>query len=74
MCTDRHHCIGKLEFILEEHRVQNKVIEEIKRLQKEGKTVVVISSNRAVKGVIAIEDEVRSDAQICHFFSTQNGY
>lgn len=63
VCTDRHHCIGKLEFILEEHNVSDEVIREIKRLQGEGKTVIVISSNKEVEGIIAIEDEVRAEAK-----------
>ncbi len=62
VCPDRHHCIGKLEFILEEHHVSNEVKAELSRLQSEGKTVIIVSSDKEVEGIIAIEDEVRSEA------------
>ncbi|CCB91192.1 putative cadmium-transporting ATPase [Waddlia chondrophila 2032/99] len=62
VCPDRHHCVGKLDFILEEHHVPEEVRSELSRLQNEGKTVIIVSSDRQVEGVIAIEDEVRSEA------------
>ncbi|MGK5594937.1 MAG: heavy metal translocating P-type ATPase [Parachlamydiaceae bacterium] len=62
VCYDRHHCIGKLQFIMEEHPVSDRVIESIERLQDQGKSVIVVSSNHEVEGLIALEDEVRSDS------------
>lgn len=62
-CTDRRHTIGKLEFILEEHHVPEDVKKELNRLQAEGKTVIIISTEKEVEGIIAIEDEVRTEAK-----------
>lgn len=62
VCDDKHHCIGKLQFILQEHKVPDYVIENIDRLQKEGKTVIVISTHKEVEGLIALLDEVRPDS------------
>lgn len=63
VCTDRRHSIGKLEFILEEHHVPEEVKQELQRLQEEGKTVIIISTEKEVEGIIAIEDEVRAEAK-----------
>lgn len=62
ICPDSSHTIGKLDFILEEHHVPNEVKSELTRLQNEGKTVIIVSSGKEVEGIIAIEDEVRSEA------------
>ena len=63
VCEDQHHCIGKLQFILEEHKVPTDVIELIDSYQNQGKTVVAISTNKEVEGIIALEDEVRPDSK-----------
>ena len=62
VCDDQHRCIGKLEFILEEHHVPEEVKEKIEELQNQGKTVIVISTHKEVLGVIALEDELRKDS------------
>ena len=59
VCSDRHHCIGKLPFIMEEHEVPPSVISEIDALLSQGKTAVVIATHKEVEGVIALTDEVR---------------
>ncbi|NGX43065.1 MAG: putative cadmium-transporting ATPase [Chlamydiae bacterium] len=62
VCYDRHRCVGKLEFILEEHHVPKEVIKEIEKLQGQGKTVIVISTHKEVVGLIALEDEIRPES------------
>lgn len=62
VCYDRHHCIGKLQFILEEHKVPDLVLKEIEKLQAKGLSVIVVSSHRQVKGLIALEDELREES------------
>lgn len=62
VCQDKHHCIGKLSFILEEHPVPQVIIDEIDMLQKQGKTPVVIATHHAVEGVIALTDEIRPES------------
>nr|WP_176454819.1 cation-translocating P-type ATPase [Criblamydia sequanensis]CDR35297.1 Cadmium-translocating P-type ATPase [Criblamydia sequanensis CRIB-18] len=63
VCEDKHHCIGKLEFILEEHHVPQEVIEKIDLLQKEGKTAILICTHKEVEGVIGLLDEVRPESK-----------
>jgi Cd2+/Zn2+-exporting ATPase len=62
VCDDKHHCIGKLQFILEEHEVPEDVIKQIDALQKEGKTVIVVATHKEIEGLIALVDEIRDDS------------
>jgi Cd2+/Zn2+-exporting ATPase len=62
VCSDKHHCLGKLPFILEEHPVPQIIINEIEELQNQGKTPVVIATHGGVEGVIALTDEIRPES------------
>lgn len=63
VCSDKHHCLGKLHFILEEHHVPEIIIKEIEELQKQGKTSVIIATHQEVEGVIALTDEIRPESE-----------
>ncbi len=63
VCDDKHHCIGKLEFILEEHRVSDEVIRKINLLQDEGKTAIVICTHKEVEGIIGLQDNIRPESK-----------
>lgn len=62
VCADKHHCVGKLPFILEEHVVPQEIIEEVEMLLSQGKTAVVIATHREIEGVIALTDEIRPES------------
>jgi len=63
VCYDKHHCIGKLPFITEEHAVQDEIVEKVESLQRMGKTSIVISSHGGVEGVIALSDEIKIESK-----------
>ena len=63
VCYDKHHCIGKLPFITEEHDVRDDIIEQVEILQQSGKTSIVISSHGGVEGVIALTDEIKTESR-----------
>ncbi len=63
VCYDKHHCIGKLPFISEEHHVQDEVVKAVEALQIQGKTSIVVSSNRSVEGIIALTDELKTESR-----------
>lgn len=63
VCFDKHHCIGKLPFISEEHAVQTEIVERVAELQKMGKTSIVVSSNHEVEGIIALTDEIKPESR-----------
>jgi Cd2+/Zn2+-exporting ATPase len=62
VCTDKHHCLGNLPFILEEHPVPQAIIDEVEVLLKQGKTAVIIATHREIEGVIALTDEIRPES------------
>jgi len=63
ICYDKHHCIGKLPFISEEHGVQIEVVQKVEELQAQGKTSIVVSSNDGVEGIIALTDEIKTESK-----------
>jgi Cd2+/Zn2+-exporting ATPase len=63
VCYDKHHCIGKLPFITEEHSVQQEVVSRVEELQRMGKTSIVVSSDEGVEGVIALTDEIKAESK-----------
>src|SRR5581483_8467444 len=63
VCYDRHHCVGKLAFITEEHAVQEEVVARVDALQRQGKTSIIISSDREVEGIIAVTDELKPESK-----------
>jgi Cd2+/Zn2+-exporting ATPase len=63
VCYDKHHCIGKLPFISEEHPVQDEVVRAVEALHLQGKTSIVISSGGNVEGVIALNDEIKAESK-----------
>ena len=63
ICYDKHHCIGKLPFITEEHSVQQEVVKKVEELQQQGKTSIVVSSNGGVEGIIALTDELKPESR-----------
>lgn len=63
VCLDRHHCLGNIEFITEEHHAAEEVVEQVEGFERQGKTTIVISDNRRVKGVIGVTDEIRKESK-----------
>ncbi len=63
VCFDKHHCIGKLPFISEEHEVQEEVVRQVEALQNQGKTSIVISNHGGVEGVIGLSDEIKAESK-----------
>ncbi|MBN8568044.1 MAG: cadmium-translocating P-type ATPase [Ignavibacteria bacterium] len=63
VCYDKHHCIGSLEFVTEEHEVRDEIVSQVETFQKQGKTTIVLSSDKDVKGVIALSDTVKPESK-----------
>ncbi|MFV0389933.1 MAG: heavy metal translocating P-type ATPase [Pyrinomonadaceae bacterium] len=62
VCYDSHYCIGKLPFVSEEHNVRDEVISIVDRLNGQGKSSIIASSDTEVKGIIALEDELKAES------------
>ncbi|MCL4353950.1 cadmium-translocating P-type ATPase [Patescibacteria group bacterium] len=63
VCTDKHHCVGNLKFISQEHAVEDEVIQQVETFEKQGKTTIIMSDNKKVTGVIGITDEIRGESK-----------
>ncbi len=62
VCDDKHHCIGNMKFIEEEHEITEEVENKVKEFEAQGKTAIIISVDNAIKGIIAVTDEIRSES------------
>ncbi|VVB75909.1 putative copper-exporting P-type ATPase A [uncultured archaeon] len=63
VCTSKHHCLGNLKFISQEHSVPKNVEGEIDKLEKEGKTVIISAEKKSVKGIVALSDTLRPESK-----------
>lgn len=63
VCVDKHHCLGSLRFITQEHTVGQEVVRQVESFEKQGKTTIVVSDGNKVTGVISITDEIREEAK-----------
>ncbi len=62
VCVDKHHCIGTLQFVMEEHKVDERVIKIVEQFEKEGKTAIVVTDDNKIEGVLGIVDEIRPES------------
>ena len=59
ICEDVEHCVGNLK-MMDAHNVSTREIaEDTEKLEKEGKTVVLVSEGKTVMGMLGISDTVR---------------
>ena len=65
VCEDSAHFLGSLKFIREQQniKVNREIIDKIDEYEKQGKTVIVMSENATIKGIIAITDKLREEAK-----------
>ncbi len=62
VCFDRHHCVGNIRFVTEEHDVAEEVLKKVEEFENQGKTAVVTSDHKRVNGIIALTDEIRKES------------
>lgn len=63
VCFDKHHCLGNIKFVSEEHYVSEEVLKKVEEFEKQGKTTIVMRDNKRVKGVIGVTDEIRKESK-----------
>lgn len=63
VCLDRHHCLGTLKFITQEHKVEEQILKQVEKFEQEGKTTIVMTEDKKVVGVIAITDTLRDESK-----------
>jgi Cd2+/Zn2+-exporting ATPase len=62
VCNNETVLVGKVDFIEKHHRVQEEIKEIVARLSAQGKTAVLVSCEREIKGVIGLTDEIKPDS------------
>ncbi|MEW6418704.1 MAG: cation-translocating P-type ATPase [Nitrospirota bacterium] len=63
VCFDKHHCVGNLKFVTEEHSAEDQVLKRVEEFENQGKTAIVTSDNKRVKGIIGVTDEIRKESK-----------
>lgn len=65
ICVDKKHFLGNIKFINENQDIGNNeyIAKRIDELEKQGKTAILISDNKRIKGIIAITDEIRKESK-----------
>ena len=63
VCNDLEHCIGNLKLIGANSVTTKEILEKTENLEKEGKTVVLVSERNQVTGALAISDKIRPESK-----------
>ncbi|MCL4416184.1 MAG: cation-translocating P-type ATPase [Actinobacteria bacterium] len=65
ICIDKKHFLGNVKFINENQCMDNDefILQKIDELEKQGKTAIVMSDDKRIKGIIAITDEIRKESK-----------
>lgn len=63
ICNDLEHCIGNLKMIEAHSSATKEILEKVEILEKQGKTVVLISEGNQVMGALAISDKIREESK-----------
>ncbi|MEW6003176.1 MAG: cation-translocating P-type ATPase [Nitrospirota bacterium] len=63
VCLDKHHCLGSVQFVTGEHHVDGEILKKAEEFEKQGKTTIITSSDKKVKGIIGVTDEIRKESK-----------
>jgi len=65
VCVDKKHFLGNIKFINEKQNIDNDefIFKRIDELEKQGKTAIIMSDSKRIKGIIAITDEIRKESK-----------
>ncbi len=63
VCEDVEHCVGNMKLIESKGVSTKEVIEKTEELEKQGKTVVLVSGDSKIMGALAISDRIRPEAR-----------
>ena len=63
ICDDLEHCVGNLKMMDAHNVMVSEVIKDTEKIEKEGKTVVLVSEKNKVMGILGISDTLRSTSE-----------
>lgn len=66
ICLDKRHFIGNIKYIngKKDTNSDKFLRKKIDELEKQGKTVIIMSDNKRIKGIIAITDELKPGSRL----------
>lgn len=64
VCVDIEHCVGNIKIMNVYNILTDEVSEQIKKLEINGKTIVLISKKNKLMGIIGISDTIRENSII----------
>ncbi|NOY35450.1 MAG: cadmium-translocating P-type ATPase [bacterium] len=62
VCGDLEHCVGNLKLVQPDGNLEGEAYKKTEELEKEGKTVVLVSEDGKLMGALAISDRLRPEA------------
>ena len=64
VCENSRHCLGNLKFVSNnnDRSVEDYIVKKINELEEQGKTPIIISEQKTIKGIIAITDKIREES------------
>jgi len=63
VCSNVEHYVGNLKLIKDHGASTEEILQKTEKLEKQGKTVVLISKGKQVMGALAISDKIRPQAK-----------
>lgn len=63
VCANSHRHMGNLKFISEQFKPEQEIIEQVEKLEKQGKTAIIMTDNEKAIGIIGISDELRKESK-----------
>ena len=63
VCNNMKHCIDNLKLIGANSLTTKEVLRKVEKLEKEGKTVVLLSERNKLMGALAIADKIKPESK-----------
>ena len=63
VCDDQEHCVGNLKLMNTHGVPTEEIAAKTEKLEREGKTIVLVSGGGSLMGIIAIADQIKNEAK-----------
>ncbi len=63
VCDDQEHCVGNLKLMNTHGVPTEEIAEKTEKLEREGKTIVLVSGGGSLMGIIAIADRIKNETK-----------
>lgn len=63
VCDNLEHCVGNLKLMHANSVSTEEIVGKVEKLEKEGKTVILVSEGNKVMGALAVADKIRPESK-----------